>query len=153
MDKMLLSQKGSISTEDEIIIDTTISKILNFLGVLLIMTGIIIWLIILGRSEADLLDGKQILILCTLLVICIGGGIWMELKSQRHQKRRTFPEYIHDDYDYLPYDSWKEEDSEEAGDYDYLQDEEEDDLYDDTLNPDFPEEGQGKKGGTYYGNE
>ena len=119
MDKMMVSQKESISTNEEIVIDTTISKVLNFLGALLIIAGIVTWCIILGRSEADLLDTKQILLLCTLLVVFIGTGVWFELKSQRHQKRKTFPEYIHDDYDRL-------QDEEEEDDYDYLQDGEED---------------------------
>ncbi len=116
MDKVLLSQKGSITTEEEIILDTTISKVLNFLGALLIIAGIVIWLIILGRNEADLLDARQILTLCTLLVICIGGGVWFELKSQRHQKRKTFTEYIHDSTDY---DCLQDGENYE-GDYDYL---------------------------------
>lgn len=124
----MISQKESITTEDEIVTDATVSKWLNALGSMLILTGIIIWLIILGRCEADILDGKQILILCSLLVICIGGGIWFELKSQRHKKTLTFNDYIHDQTD-----------------YDYLQDGE--------FNPDFPEEGQGRKDGAYYGNE
>ncbi len=116
---MLISPKKSISTEDEIVIDTTLSKVLNFLGVLLIMSGIVLFLIILGRNEADLLNTKQTVMLCTAIVVCIGVGAWFELKSQRHQKRKTLPEYIHDDYDRL-------QDEEEEDDYDYLQDGEED---------------------------
>jgi hypothetical protein len=144
----MISQKEPITTEDEIVTETTVSKWLNFLGTLLVVAGMIIWFIILGRCEADILDGKQILILCTLLVVCIGGGIWFELKSQRHREVQTFQEYIHEDfedYDRLQDDEVEDCEDEEC-DYDYLQD-------GDAYNTDFPDEGQGRKGGTYYGNE
>ena len=129
----MISQKESISTEDEIIVDTRLSKVLNALGTLLIITGLVLMFIATTRAEADILNGKQAFILSMVSIVSLLVGVWFELKSQRHKKYQTFQEYIHDDYD-------------------RLQDGFEDD-YGDKLNSDFPQDGQGRKGGTYYGNE
>lgn len=139
----MLSQKESISTEDEIMVDTRLSKVLNALGTLLIITGLVLMFIATTRAEADILDGKQAFILSMVSIVSLLVGVWFELKSQRHKKCQTFQEYIHDDYDRLQEDNEEDYD----GDYDRLQDGSED-----SFNSDFPEE-QARKGGTYYGNE
>ena len=101
MEKMLVIQKASITTDEEITLDTAVGKVLNALGALLIIAGVVIWFIILCRNEADWLDAKQAVILCTSAIILVAVGVWFELKSQRHQKRQAFQEYIQDDHDQL----------------------------------------------------
>ena len=95
MQKLTISQP--ITTEEEIVTETTVSKVLNFLGTILIMTGIILFLFILGGNDADVLTARQLIKLCTAVVVLVAVGVWFELKSQRHQKRQTFSEYVHNE--------------------------------------------------------
>jgi hypothetical protein len=101
MQKLTISQP--VTTKDEIVTETTLSKVLNFLGAVLIMAGIILFLFILGGNDADVLTNRQLIKLCAAAIVLVAVGAWFEMKSQRHREIQTFPEYIHDqtDYDYL----------------------------------------------------